>query len=105
MTARAYVETDIRRLDLVAIHLQRKFNDGQVDIAKFEDVEWARNVDPASVIDEPAPLRLTEDEARALYEALARHFGGAPDMAQLRADYNDERKRVDRLIGFLAPRT
>ena len=48
---------------------------------------------------ERATLRIEEDEARALYEALGEYFGhaGASTMA-LRADYNAERKRVDRLI-------
>ena len=48
---------------------------------------------------ERATLRIEEDEARALYEALGEYFGhaGASTVA-LRADYNAERKRVDRLI-------
>ena len=48
---------------------------------------------------ERATLRLEEDEAHALYEALGGYFGhaGASTMA-LRADYAAERKRVDRLI-------
>ena len=48
---------------------------------------------------ERATLRIEEDEAHALYEALGEYFGhaGASTMA-LRADYNAERKRVDRLI-------
>lgn len=48
---------------------------------------------------ERATLRIEEDEAHALYEALGEYFGhaGASTMA-LRADYDAERKRVDRLI-------
>jgi len=43
-------------------------------------------------------LRLNEEEARALYEALADYFGGTGhDTRALRRDYDDERKRVDRL--------
>ena len=43
-------------------------------------------------------LQMDEDEARALYEALADYFGGAGhDTRALRRDYDDERKRVDQL--------
>lgn len=44
-------------------------------------------------------LQLEEDDARAIYEALAQFFGGAGhDTRALRKDYDAERKRVDRLI-------
>lgn len=49
-------------------------------------------------------LRLTEDDARAVYEALADHFGhSAHDTRALRRDYEAERKRVDRFIAHLTP--
>lgn len=50
---------------------------------------------------EPAasPLRLEQDMARALYEALADHFGHAGhDIRALRKDYDAERARVDKFI-------
>lgn len=54
--------------------------------------------DPAEMWD--SWLRLPEDDARALYEALAEHFGHAGhDIRALRKDYDAERARVDRLIG------
>lgn len=58
-------------------------------------------VDRETVPDpELQPLWLAEDEARALYEALADYFGHTGnDGRALRRDYEDERKRVDRLIG------
>jgi hypothetical protein len=44
-------------------------------------------------------LRLDEDEARAIYEALADYFGHAGhDTRALRKDYDAERRRVDHLI-------
>jgi len=47
-------------------------------------------------------LRLPEDDARALYEALADHFGHAGhDTRALRRDYDDERRRVDHLIAHM----
>jgi hypothetical protein len=44
---------------------------------------------------------LRDDEARALLAKLQEHFHGGDDTRQLRADYNDERARVDRLIGIV----
>lgn len=47
-------------------------------------------------------LHLDEDTARAIYEGLSSYFGGVgADVRSLRSDYDDERKRVDRLIGHL----
>lgn len=45
---------------------------------------------------------LREDIARALLESLNRHFQGGEDTRSLRRDYDDERKRVDRLIEKLS---
>lgn len=41
--------------------------------------------------------RIPTDAARALYDALAQHFGGTSNSKQLRADYDAERARVDKL--------
>lgn len=47
-------------------------------------------------------LHLQEDDARALYEALADHFGHAGhDIRALRKDYDAERGRVDKFITHL----
>lgn len=51
--------------------------------------------------DDPTVLSLPESVARALYEALGRHFGGGADAAALRKDYDAERARVDRLTDAL----
>lgn len=54
---------------------------------------------------EPPPeawLRLAEEDARAIYEALAQYFGfSGADGAQLRSDYMAERQRVDKMIDAL----
>jgi hypothetical protein len=50
---------------------------------------------------EAPTLRIPTDAARALYDALAQHFGGTSNSKQLRADYDAERGRVDKLIGTL----
>lgn len=65
--------------------------------------QWgAAPAEPEEKPDRSTWLRLPGDEARALYEALAEHFGhGAPDTRDLRKDYTDERARVDRLTDAL----
>lgn len=47
-------------------------------------------------------LRVSEDDARAIYEALADHFGhNGHDTRALRKDYDAERARVDKLISHV----
>lgn len=46
-------------------------------------------------------LQIGDSEARALLEALTRHYGGAEDTRALRRDYDAERTRVDTLTAAL----
>ncbi len=56
----------------------------------------------ATAIEDDVWLRLPENDARAIYEALAEHFGHAGhDIRALRKDYDAERGRVDRFISYL----
>lgn len=51
----------------------------------------------------PQPtLQLPHDAAHALLAALTNHYQGVDDQRALRADYDAERKRVDRLIDTVA---
>lgn len=60
---------------------------------------WEPIGDPGTEI---APtLRLRDVDARALLEALVRHYNGAEDTRALRRDYDAERKRVDQLVATL----
>lgn len=43
-------------------------------------------------------MLLTNDLARALLDALMRHYQGASDMHTVRADLLHERGRVDKLV-------
>lgn len=47
-------------------------------------------------------LQIGDEEARALLEALVRHYQGTDDTRALRRDYDAERKRVDDLTSALA---
>jgi hypothetical protein len=44
---------------------------------------------------------MDEDVARALMDALVKHFGGSTEVQTLRTDYLAERGRVDKMIGYL----
>lgn len=98
----AFVERDWSRpFDGVTVHLA-SFNDGTIDVAQPVDIVFA--AEPRSVgavpVREPF-MRLSEDHARALYDALAEHFGGYQGVRSLRADYDAERQRVDKMLSAL----
>lgn len=46
-------------------------------------------------------LQIGDSEARALLEALIRHYSGATDTRTLRADLDYERRRVDELMALM----
>lgn len=94
MSARAHVEFNLldRR---VYIHVA----DADVALSFAEPVFVGAH--PAEVPDVD-PLKLPEDIARAMYEALAEHFGhSGHDTRALRKDYDAERARVDRMLDHL----
>lgn len=47
-------------------------------------------------------FEIGDEEARALLEALVRHYQGAEDTRALRRDYDAERARVDQLTASLS---
>jgi hypothetical protein len=69
-------------------------DDGETLVRQQHDVEPCLEVQPT--------FTLTDGEARALLEALIRHYHGAEDTRALRRDYDGERARVNQLIGHLA---
>lgn len=95
MTVRAYAEPNHLRngVDLIVV-------DDQPDatVVLRTTVERVR-VDPDTVLDVDDRLTVTEEEARALYEALAELYGHRPaDGRQMRRDFEHERARADKLI-------
>ena len=97
MSAKAYVEADwIADGVKIAVILRRSE-------ATSEVMTWAaptaRVLDAHAAAPDDAFLRLPDDIARALYEALSVHFGGnVVDATRLRKDYDAERARVDLFI-------
>jgi hypothetical protein len=59
--------------------------------------EW-HEIDSSSGMSVGATLSLPNDAARALLEALLRHYEGASDMHTVRADLLHERGRVDKMV-------
>lgn len=101
MTAIAHIEPDYLRMGL-KVHLAAKPGDGTYRVRDFGEPVAKRQIiseEPHGREIEAQPLWLDEDEARALYEALADHFGhSGNDTRALRRDYDAERARVDLLI-------
>lgn len=96
MSARVAIEDDWMR-DRTVVRLA-DVGEHQIDVYDFAAVSVHRVDRHEAAPDPVAPLSLTHDMARALYEALAAHFGGHSETATLRKDYEAERARVDLFI-------
>lgn len=68
-------------------------NDGVAPSYRWEPIDPGAETQPT--------LTIHQDTARALLDALTRHFHGAEDTRALRRDYDCERERVDVLTGAL----
>ena len=106
MTSKAHVEFDHMSFG-VRIALMRESG------TMRELIQWGElsatthdmREGPGTESESASWLRLREDDARALYDALADHFGHAGhDTRALRKDYDAERKRVDLLIDRMVTR-
>jgi hypothetical protein len=105
VTARAYVRPNIA-LGGVEVALLREHRDGGRSVRQWPNVVNGapdyRKPDEAGVERPDDFVQLVDDEARALYEALAEHYGhGANDVRSLRRDHDAERARVDKLTDAL----
>jgi hypothetical protein len=102
LTAKALVRPDLERDGVtIAVRTERG---GILNFADV-DIEWIESENPATQ-SEARPLHLSEDSARAVYEALGRYFGGdVVNAVALRKDYDAERSRVDKMINNLMMRS
>lgn len=102
MTWRAFVEPDHVRLGRgVAVHLGQDHGDGSFSILHPAELVVQRMEPDAAAVQQPPFLRIEDDMARGLLDALAAHYGGTADMRQLRKDYEAERARVDKMLAAL----
>lgn len=100
-------QANVQRDDLslaVRIMLGRPTGDGFLYVTRiaargvgFDDSTTTTLVQDGHAAPAEASLRLDENAARALYDALAQHFAGEAGGRQTRADLIHERGRVDKL--------
>lgn len=69
-------------------------DDGTVGHSSWEPIEPGQDIQPT--------FRLGHEEAVALMNALVARYSGVDDQRMLRADYDAERKRVDKLTDVVA---
>ena len=102
MAAEAFVQDDWMR-DGVKIAVRLSRSEDVREMILWGDVAVTRITEATnSMPSEDAFLHLPNDIARAVYEALSRHFGGnVVDAVALRRDYEAERIRVDTFIKHL----
>ena len=101
---RAHAEDDFATFGII-VRLAAIPNDGDVTpasgIAEDGQIEYAAGAAPGSLLD--PVLRITHDEAHAIYDALGVVLNRShPHRDQGRADLLAERARVDRLIEAVA---
>lgn len=90
---RAYVEQNFA-MQGISIYLGMSHSDGMTMI---KPVMTELQTLPEGATAAPS-LVMEDDLGRALLDALIMHYGGATNVRQLRADYDHERSRVDKLI-------
>lgn len=91
--------------DSVDITLARRLPNGDVMVMRRNAetsymVEW-ETVSVGQAVTGPT-IRIPTEFARALLDALLRHYQGASDMHQLRQDFLHEQKRVDQLTAVIS---
>jgi hypothetical protein len=98
---RAYVEHDLGAVRRgIAVHLAERC-DGGLLIVKPADLTQALIEGDAACMTHPPALRMPDEMARALLDALSAHYGGTSDTRTLRSDLLHERGRVDKVTGAL----
>lgn len=103
MTSKAFVR-HIWERDQVAVAVMHVY-DSRREVLQWPETQVVRtyDLDDGGVEGPPTDwLHLNDADARALYEALADHYGhSGHDTRALRKDYEAERGRVDKLITHL----
>lgn len=103
MTARAHIRPNFA-LGGIDVALVTELPDGARRIRQWQPFHETVYTAPNDAATERSTdlLSIPDDEARALYEALAEHYGhGTNDTRDLRRDHDAERARVDKLTDAL----
>lgn len=107
MTIKAGIEVDWTHAALRCIVFERVPGNGVRFVGsgdEFGDLRWRfQTEEESSATAASLGFTIPEDAALALLDALLNHFRGGHDARQLRADYDAERARVDRLMDAILP--
>ena len=104
MSVRAHAEDDFATFGII-VRMAHVGRDGTIAVASGVSadgqVEYAAGVEPGTLTD--PVLRITTDEAHAIYDALGVALNRShPHADQGRADLLHERGRVDRLLDTIS---
>lgn len=98
---RAWVETDFAMLGVSVTIAHPMFSAGNRYGVMIKTPTGSEVVEEGTSYGGEPTIRLRDDEALALLDALLTHYRGGSDTRQLRKDYEAERARVDRLINYV----
>jgi hypothetical protein len=102
VSTEAHIETDFVGQG-IAVNVIRR-NGDRIDVLKdlggADRLQIWETVEPETR-QAPAGIRIPDDVAKALLDALLDHYRGGHDARELRKDYNAERARVDIFIKHL----
>jgi hypothetical protein len=102
MSTEAHIETDFIGQG-IAVNVIRR-NGDRIDVLKdlggADRFQVWETADPMATT-APFGIRIPDDVAKALFDALLDHYRGGHDARELRKDYDAERARVDIFIKHL----
>lgn len=84
--------------DGIGIAIVNRHSQEERSILRFDQEGWGRWESVEPLVNTKPTIVLNNDVARALLDALMRHYQGASDMHTVRSDLLHERARVDGLI-------
>ena len=101
MSTEAHIETDFIGQGIAVNVIRRNGDriDVLMDLGTVDTFPIWRTLEPATQT--PPGLRIPDDVAKALLDALLDHYRGGHDARELRKDYDSERARVDIFIKHL----
>jgi len=105
VSTEAHIETDFIGQGIAVNVIRRNGDriDALMDLGTVDTFPIWRTIEPATMA--PPGLRIPDDVAKALLDALLDHYRGGHDARELRKDYDAERARVDIFIKHLTRAT
>lgn len=94
--------SDNFEFDGISIFIGIRIDHQQTSIIRFDENGRPRFEIVESMAEVMPSIKINNDFARALLDALMRHYQGASDTRALRSDYAHERGRVDKLLDVIS---